>query len=241
MESETICHYCGEKLPHEKCSDVKKPEPTELTTLARRFLPPVEVFEHVDITDVSEQPGQLELICHKLCKEIDRLTARINSMYVGELSPESRLNGYKVITDNQKKRIEELKNLLGEWETYLAEHKKVIDRLTAENKGLTKQLMEHGEALNVLSTLRQLYNLSPDMREPRVESAAKMMMRQSEEGLRLAHARTQEEYIKELQAELKAKDLTINLIKDHVAISFDNNLLALIAEIEKDPVAFDKA
>lgn len=29
MESETICHYCGEKLPHEKCSDVKKPDPTE--------------------------------------------------------------------------------------------------------------------------------------------------------------------------------------------------------------------
>ena len=54
---------------------ILEPEPTELTTLARRFLPPVEVFEHVDITDVSEQPGQLELICHKLCKEIDRLTA----------------------------------------------------------------------------------------------------------------------------------------------------------------------
>ena len=54
-----------------------EPEPTELTTLARRFLPPVEVFEHVDITDVSEQPGQLELICHKLCKEIDRLTAEL--------------------------------------------------------------------------------------------------------------------------------------------------------------------
>ena len=52
-----------------------EPEPTELTTLARRFLPPKEAFAQVEITDVSEQPGQLELICHKLCKEIDRLTA----------------------------------------------------------------------------------------------------------------------------------------------------------------------
>ena len=52
-----------------------EPEPTELTALARRFLPPKEAFAQVDITDVSEQPGQLELICHKLCKEIDRLTA----------------------------------------------------------------------------------------------------------------------------------------------------------------------
>ena len=29
MESETICHYCGEILPHEKCSEAKKPEPTD--------------------------------------------------------------------------------------------------------------------------------------------------------------------------------------------------------------------
>jgi len=89
------------------------------------------------------------------------------------------------------------------WFNQCCELQNALGQLQAENKGLTKQLMEHGEALNVLSTLRQLYNLSPDMREPRVESAAKMMMRQSEEGLRLAHARTREEYIKELQAEIK--------------------------------------
>ena len=58
---------------------ILEPEPTELTTLARRFLPPKEAFEQVDITDVSEQPGQLELICHKLCKEIDRLTAELKT------------------------------------------------------------------------------------------------------------------------------------------------------------------
>ena len=68
-----------QRLTAELAEARKKPEPTELTTLARRFLPPVEVFEHVDITDVSEQPGQLELICHKLCKEIDRLTAELKT------------------------------------------------------------------------------------------------------------------------------------------------------------------
>ena len=42
------------------------------------------------------------------------------------------------------------------------------------------------------------------------------------------------------QAELKAKDLIIKLIKNHAAINFDNHLLALIAEIEKDPEDFNK-
>lgn len=73
------------------------------------------------------------------CDIIDRLTARINAMYAGDLSPESRLNGYAVIVDSQKKRITELKNLLDEWEAYLAEHKQVIDRLTAGNKAYAEE------------------------------------------------------------------------------------------------------
>ena len=66
--------------------------------------------------------------------------------------------------------------------------------------------MEHGEALNVLAQLRILYNCSPNMKEPNVESAAKYMMKQCEEGLRLAHTRRQEEYISDLQAQLKAAE-----------------------------------
>ena len=27
--NEAICHYCGEKLPHEKCVEAKKPDPIE--------------------------------------------------------------------------------------------------------------------------------------------------------------------------------------------------------------------
>ena len=76
--NEANCHYCGEKLPHEKCSEArKKPEPTELTELARRFLPPEEIFNDIDLYDLSEKPGQLEIIAHNLCNEIDRLTAEL--------------------------------------------------------------------------------------------------------------------------------------------------------------------
>ena len=52
-----------------------KTEPTELTELARRFLPPQEIFDEAELADVSERPGQLDIIAHKLCNEIDRLTA----------------------------------------------------------------------------------------------------------------------------------------------------------------------
>lgn len=48
-------------------------------------------------------------------------------------------------------------------------------------------------------------------------------------------------YIEQLQAELKARDLTIELIKNYAAIDFDDNLLATIAEIEKDPKGFEQA
>ena len=140
---------------------ILEPEPTELTTLARRFLPPVEVFEHVDITDVSEQPGQLELICHKLCKEIDRLTAEL---------AEGKHSTLKML------RLE-------------------INRLKAEIRDLKIALKADSERIGKII---------------------------------------------KFQAELKAKDLIIKLIKNHAAINFDNHLLALIAEIEKDPEDFNK-
>jgi len=54
-----------------------KTEPTELTELARRFLPPQEIFDEAELADVSERPGQLDIIAHKLCNEIDRLTAEL--------------------------------------------------------------------------------------------------------------------------------------------------------------------
>lgn len=42
------------------------------------------------------------------------------------------------IVKHLKKKNEELMDLLGEWEVYLGEHKKVIKQLQAENKRLKK-------------------------------------------------------------------------------------------------------
>ena len=87
------------------------------------------------------------------------------------------------------------------------------NELQGKNDKLTERLMRHGEALQILSRLRRLYNLSPDTREPQVESAAKMMMRQAEKGLRIAQQRGQDNYITELQAKnAKLKELTQELV-----------------------------
>ena len=50
---------------------------------------------------------------------IEQLQTRLRKLYAGDLSPESRLNGYKVVTDRQKERIEQLK----------ADNKKLIERI----------------------------------------------------------------------------------------------------------------
>ena len=43
-----------------------------------------------------------------LQEEINQLQNRLKAMYAGDLSPESRLNGYKVVTREQQKRIKQL-------------------------------------------------------------------------------------------------------------------------------------
>ena len=53
MDFDAMCHYCGEKLPHENCSDArKKPEPTKLQT---------------------------DFIFEKMQNEIDHLTAELKA------------------------------------------------------------------------------------------------------------------------------------------------------------------
>ncbi|MBE3088568.1 MAG: hypothetical protein IMZ61_14095 [Planctomycetes bacterium] len=65
--NEAICHYCGEKLPHEKCSEArKKPEPGEFMKKGRAF--------------ISQALNSWGLISVRMwvieaCDEIDRLTA----------------------------------------------------------------------------------------------------------------------------------------------------------------------
>lgn len=42
----------------------------------------------------------------ELCDNLDASEARIRAMYVGDLSPESRLSGYKVIVDELRQQID---------------------------------------------------------------------------------------------------------------------------------------
>lgn len=48
----------------------------------------------------------------QLQAELEKLKERIKAMYVGDLSPESRLNGYKIIVKAEQKRRNELIELL---------------------------------------------------------------------------------------------------------------------------------
>jgi len=65
--NEAICHYCGEKLPHEKCSEArKKPDPGEFTKLILAELDDGAKF-------VSPQPMR------EACNIIDRLTAELKT------------------------------------------------------------------------------------------------------------------------------------------------------------------
>ena len=56
----------------------------------------------------------------------------------------------------------------------------------------------------------------------------------------VARSAKSNDIIDRLTAENKAKDLTIELIKNHAALNYDNTMLGLIAEIEKDPEGFEK-
>ena len=201
-----------------KLKDLLKfePEPTEFdTTIEREF-----VREKSALIDTPDEPKWLSLCLAKIvlaCGEIDRLTADL--IYASKVSYQQFKNLSAEID-----RLTAENNKLTEWVSreicdLIDEKDLEIDRLTAKNKRLENNIMEHGEALLVLSKLRKLYNLSPDMLEPTTESAAKMMMREAEEGLRLAHQRNQEDYIKKLLVEidrlteeLKAKDEALQII-----------------------------
>ena len=88
-----------------------------------------------------------------------------------------------------------------------------IEQLQAELDASNKALLNHREALSVFAKLRLLYESSACMRTEPVESAAKLMMKQCEEGLRIAEGNRKQEYIEQLQAEnkrLKADLVCVN-------------------------------
>jgi len=67
MDFDAICKYCGEKLPHEKCSEAKKTEPGEFTKKGRAFIS--QVLNNWGL--ISVRSWVIEA-----CAEIDRLTTK---------------------------------------------------------------------------------------------------------------------------------------------------------------------
>lgn len=114
-------------------------------------------------------------------------------------------------------------------------------QLEADNKKLKKRLMEHGEALDILARLRMLYYKSPNMEElndtgEMVKTAAQQMMKTAEEGLRLAHVRRQEEYVRHLQAKngkLRDAITALEKIRDELQAKNKELRTALEAVVEE--------
>jgi len=114
----------------------------------------------------SSETERLEHLLEKVAlqgKEIARLTAALNAKdeqrvteQSGRTEAENTCCVLRGEIASQKSRIEELKNLLGEWETYVEEHKKEIKRLAAEKiTNLT----------NALQALRDIQNGPPLIRD----------------------------------------------------------------------------
>jgi len=95
--NESICHYCGEKLPHEKCSEArKKPEPTEFTKIQR-----AAVQMCIDAYETEEWMGAGGVGIQRLlkaCDIIDRLTNALQALRDVQ-------NGPPLIRDKQQWEI----------------------------------------------------------------------------------------------------------------------------------------
>jgi hypothetical protein len=97
----------------------------------------------------------------------------------------------------------------------------VKDTRIAELEG---KLNEVGEAITVLCMLNKLYKLSTDMRAEPTQSAARLMIQQSEEGIRRAQSRRKDEYIEkqnktiaELEADYAHVEALLKVQVDRVA------------------------
>jgi len=111
MESETICHYCGEKLPHEKCSEWKKSEPTELTKKARQ--------EWKDTANIHSKPYSW---CLEACDTIDSLWRMVNI-------PDLMKDGFLAVGQELIKRDKEIDCLTAENKLYIYDTVLLQERL----------------------------------------------------------------------------------------------------------------
>lgn len=78
-------------------------------------------------------PVTMQNRIYLLREEVQQLQGRLKAMYAGDLSPESRLSGYKFVTNKQKEQNEQLR-------TDIERMAKQIDEQNKENKRLKKAL-----------------------------------------------------------------------------------------------------
>ena len=108
------------KEPPHPCNAVN----SELTTWLRKTIS-LDRYEKGD----KELQAKVREACDRLDTETqraDKAEARLKAMYVGDLAPESRLSGYKVITNSLRDEVKQLEAKLKKAE--------------AENKSLNKSL-----------------------------------------------------------------------------------------------------
>jgi len=110
MESETICHYCGEKLPHEKCTEVKKPELGEFTK---------KIEQKYNGTN-HWADWVIEIDLKKACKEIDRLA----------MQRDYKDKAIKRLRKKQKNQAKAINFLVAELNAKDEKITKLIDALT---------------------------------------------------------------------------------------------------------------
>jgi len=119
MDSETICHYCGEKLPHEKCSEVKKPE-LGLTKFTKKLRTGLEEYLYF-----CKEMGAPKLV--ELCKESLKACVVIDRMATYQDYKDKAVKRSKKKQKNQAKTINFLVAKLKVKDEEIA---KLIDALT---------------------------------------------------------------------------------------------------------------
>lgn len=84
----------------------EQPPASEFTKLARKAIVCLSLAEADEKGNIKDEKGvesSIEVL-FRACDRLDASEARLKAMYSGDLSPESRLSGYKVITDQLRQQ-----------------------------------------------------------------------------------------------------------------------------------------
>jgi len=113
--------------------DESKLDTGEFIELARKYIPPKELFDKILVTDISEQPGQLERFLHEACDRLKRQAEQLTEF-------ETNFNNLVQINNENIDRIEKLQEELSEARAeahnaslYADERNELREQLAAKN------------------------------------------------------------------------------------------------------------